>query len=102
MRCQMIGRPPISTIGLGRTAVSSPSRLPSPPAKITVFIRGKALELFPQGGGDAGIGPYRASFQATPSGPCFFLSDSAVLRRWAPRRPKRSRLALAGERDKAI
>src|SRR3569623_221132 len=38
MRCHRIGMPPISTIGFGRTAVSSPSRLPSPPAKITVRI----------------------------------------------------------------
>jgi hypothetical protein len=30
--------PPISTIGLGRTAVSSLSREPKPPAKITAFI----------------------------------------------------------------
>src|SRR3569623_656254 len=38
MMCHRIGMPPISTIGFGRTAVSSPSRLPSPPAKITVRI----------------------------------------------------------------
>jgi hypothetical protein len=30
--------PPISTIGLGRTMVSSDSRVPSPPARITAFI----------------------------------------------------------------
>lgn len=39
MMCQMIGMPPISTIGLGRTAVSSPKRVPNPPAKITAFIK---------------------------------------------------------------
>src|SRR5262249_28150083 len=33
-----IGRPPISTIGFGRRPVSSSSRVPSPPARITVFI----------------------------------------------------------------
>src|SRR5262245_47773727 len=38
MMCQRIGMPPISTIGLGRTAVSSPSRVPRPPARITVRI----------------------------------------------------------------
>ena len=37
MMCQSIGLPPISTIGLGRTAVSSLSREPNPPAKITAF-----------------------------------------------------------------
>ena len=30
MRCQRIGRPPISTIGLGRVAVSSDNRVPNP------------------------------------------------------------------------
>src|SRR4051794_11018243 len=37
MMCHSIGRPPISTIGLGRTVVSSESRVPSPPAKMTTF-----------------------------------------------------------------
>src|SRR4051812_34816487 len=36
--CHRIGRPPISTMGLGRTAVSSESRVPIPPASITAFI----------------------------------------------------------------
>ena len=36
--CQRIGLPPISTIGLGRTAVSSLSRVPRPPARITAFM----------------------------------------------------------------
>src|SRR5579863_6084847 len=36
--CQRIGRPPTSTIGFGRTVVSSASREPSPPANITTFI----------------------------------------------------------------
>src|ERR1700749_4262903 len=36
--CQRIGRPPISTIGLGRITVSSLSRVPRPPARITAFI----------------------------------------------------------------
>src|SRR4051794_22873763 len=38
MMCQRIGQPPISTIGLGRTLVSSARRVPSPPAKMTSFI----------------------------------------------------------------
>jgi hypothetical protein len=33
-----MGRPPISTIGLGRTVVSSDKRVPKPPASITTFI----------------------------------------------------------------
>src|SRR5205085_255379 len=38
MMCQRIGDPPISTIGFGVTSVSSARRVPSPPARITVFI----------------------------------------------------------------
>ena len=37
MTCQRIGRPPISTSGLGRTVVSSERRVPSPPASRTAF-----------------------------------------------------------------
>src|SRR5258708_2200179 len=37
MMCQRIGLPPISTIGFGRTEVSSESREPRPPARITAF-----------------------------------------------------------------
>jgi hypothetical protein len=37
MMCQRIGLPPTSTIGLGRAAVSSLSREPIPPARITAF-----------------------------------------------------------------
>src|SRR5919112_1656984 len=37
MMCQRIGRSPISTIGLGRDAVSSDSRVPRPPARMTTF-----------------------------------------------------------------
>src|SRR4051794_22511364 len=39
MMCHRIGLPPISTIGLGRTVVSSLRRVPNPPARMTVFIR---------------------------------------------------------------
>jgi hypothetical protein len=33
-----MGRSPISTIGLGRTPVSSASLVPNPPARMTTFI----------------------------------------------------------------
>lgn len=39
MMCHKIGWPPISTIGLGRTCVSSASREPRPPARMTTFIQ---------------------------------------------------------------
>lgn len=35
--CQRIGRPPISTIGLGRDSVSSRSLVPKPPQRMTTF-----------------------------------------------------------------
>src|SRR5262245_38792085 len=38
MMCHRIGLPPISTMGLGRKAVSSDRRVPNPPAKMTAFI----------------------------------------------------------------
>ena len=37
MMCQRIGLPPISTMGFGRTEVSSEMRVPSPPARMTAF-----------------------------------------------------------------
>ena len=37
--CHKTGLPPISTMGLGRTEVSSLRRVPNPPAKIIAFIR---------------------------------------------------------------
>lgn len=43
MMCQMMGRPPISTIGFGRTAVSSLNRVPNPPARMTAFTRSPPL-----------------------------------------------------------
>lgn len=39
MMCHRIGWVPISTIGLGRRCVSSLSRVPRPPARITAFIQ---------------------------------------------------------------
>src|SRR3954453_7398175 len=39
MMCHRIGIPPISTIGFGRSDVSSPRRVPSPPARITACTR---------------------------------------------------------------
>src|SRR5208283_771804 len=38
MMCHRIGRPPISTIGLGRNSVSSRRRVPNPPHRTTTFI----------------------------------------------------------------
>src|ERR1700747_1525407 len=38
MICQRIGRPPISTIGLGFNCVSSERRLPTPPARMATLI----------------------------------------------------------------
>src|SRR5438105_8099699 len=40
MMCQRMGRPPTSTIGLGRNSVSSRNRVPSPPQSNTTFMRG--------------------------------------------------------------
>src|SRR5882762_2574683 len=40
MMCQRMGRPPISTIGLGRNSVSSRRRVPNPPQRTTTFISG--------------------------------------------------------------
>ena len=45
MMCHRIGRPPISTIGFGRTSVSSDRRVPSPPARITTFIAHTVCDL---------------------------------------------------------
>src|SRR5262245_16676752 len=38
MICQRMGLPPMSMSGFGIAAVSSDSRVPNPPAKITAFI----------------------------------------------------------------
>jgi hypothetical protein len=38
IRCHRIGRPAISTIGLGLSAVSSEILVPKPPARIIAFI----------------------------------------------------------------
>src|ERR1700736_6939282 len=40
MMCHSIGLPPISTIGFGRSDVSSLSRVPDPPARMTTFTAG--------------------------------------------------------------
>src|SRR4051794_15866006 len=37
MMCQRMGLPPTSTMGLGRSEVSSLKRLPTPPARMTAF-----------------------------------------------------------------
>src|SRR5437763_1639387 len=38
MMCQRMGRPPISTMGFGRTSVSSRRRVPWPPQRMTTFM----------------------------------------------------------------
>src|SRR5258708_5590015 len=45
MMCQRIGSPPISTIGLGLTSVSSDNRLPVPPARIATCMGATASLL---------------------------------------------------------
>src|SRR5271166_4098217 len=50
MMCHRIGLPPISTIGFGRSAVSSLSREPKPPARITTFTSGKVIRCPPRAG----------------------------------------------------
>src|SRR4051812_43674577 len=47
MRCQRIGLPPTSTIGLGRRDVSSASRVPRPPARMTAFTIGQGSRRRP-------------------------------------------------------
>src|SRR6185369_373068 len=49
MMCHRIGRPPISTIGFGRTSVSSARRVPRPPARITHFIEEALYRVGPSG-----------------------------------------------------
>jgi hypothetical protein len=44
MVCQIIGRAPISTIGFGRTAVSSLKRVPRPPARMTASAASLRLQ----------------------------------------------------------
>src|SRR6185369_13427027 len=46
MMCQRIGFPPISTIGFGFSTVSSLSRVPRPPASMTVFIMSPPGHVF--------------------------------------------------------
>src|SRR6266702_1429714 len=48
MMCQRMGWPPISTIGFGRTEVSSLRRLPSPPARIIAFMTPFLSEAAPR------------------------------------------------------
>ncbi len=43
MMCQMIGNPPISTMGFGRYSVSSRNLVPNPPASSTAFMYLPAL-----------------------------------------------------------
>src|SRR5215218_6206860 len=47
MMCQRIGRGPISTIGLGRYSVSSRSRVPWPPQRITTGMSSLSIMKSP-------------------------------------------------------
>src|SRR5215510_1125615 len=58
MICQSMGFPPISTIGLGRTVVSSASRVPRPPARMITFM----LQTFRNGEWGMGSRGTRKSF----------------------------------------
>jgi hypothetical protein len=58
MMCQRIGRVPISTIGFGRYSVSSRSRVPWPPQRITtgmsrlsglIIVSPSGARILPQG-----------------------------------------------------
>lgn len=46
MICQIIGLPPISTMGFGLISVSSLIRVPNPPAKMTTFIACKLAQNY--------------------------------------------------------
>ena len=60
MMCQRIGLPPISTIGFGRTAVSSLSREPNPPARMTAFTGLKPSDGRTDGRGRTHTAPLRS------------------------------------------
>ena len=47
MMCQMIGRPPISTIGFGLISVSSRNRVPRPPHRMTTSRVGDRRRFLP-------------------------------------------------------
>src|SRR6476469_7686442 len=47
MMCHRIGLPPISTMGFGRVCVSSLSRVPRPPARMTAFTCSHRRNLLP-------------------------------------------------------
>src|ERR1043166_8219959 len=50
MMCQRIGWSPIGIMGFGQLRVSSHSRVPSPPARMTAFMDGRLLpERVPSG-----------------------------------------------------
>src|SRR5689334_3212592 len=51
MMCQRMGWPPTSTIGFGLTTVSSASRVPRPPARITTFTSEQCSFLSTRAGG---------------------------------------------------
>src|SRR5690606_11195463 len=81
MMCHRIGRPPISTIGLGLMAVSSERRVPNPPASMTTFIASSIPAVPAAAGSDSGSSrdPYKIS--AYDGGDCTDLMGT----RHAPR-----------------
>src|SRR5450759_4182044 len=54
MMCQRMGRPPMSTIGLGRDSVSSARRVPCPPARMTTLMRPIMPDQEPPSSGSVG------------------------------------------------
>src|ERR1700686_2336567 len=84
MMCQMIGWPPISTIGLGLSSVSSERRVPSPPARITTFIRADMLPGAPRAAGSA----------SRCGGHAFEVDLDRVIGAPAPREQRRPSLAF--------
>src|SRR4051812_15185586 len=54
MMCQIIGWGPIGTMALGRNSVSSRSRVPFPPQRMTTFIMRPSFWLWIQSGRSLG------------------------------------------------
>src|SRR4051812_39785266 len=98
MMCQRIGWPPISTMGLGLTSVSSARRVPRPPERIATFIRPAfkspyrirkpdrkgghlSLRALPYGRASDTLSSHQFHFVVELGGPIQYRSDHA--RHWA-------------------
>src|SRR4051794_27021256 len=68
MMCQRMGRPPSSTIGFGRMTVSSLRRVPSPPARMTVFRRRMITDDCRALTRDDAVEPFLAKLRDRPGG----------------------------------